>query len=57
MGSFRELGAWRGGMELVVLVFDLTAGREAGDALRLAALEIPRRIASGAMDGPPKSGL
>jgi hypothetical protein len=42
-------------MELVVLVFDLTMGREAGDALRLAALEIPRQIASGAMDGPPRS--
>jgi hypothetical protein len=52
--SFRELRAWRVGMELAVLVFDVTAelpAEDAGDSLRLAALEVPQRIAAGAMDG------
>lgn len=55
-GGFRELGAWRYGMELAVRVFDVTAEEAvAGDAVRSAALEIPRQIASGAMDGRPKA--
>jgi len=54
-GGFRELGAWRYGMELAVRVFDVTAEDEAAaDALRQAALEIPQRIAAGWMDGRPK---
>ena len=58
-GGFRELGAWRFGMELAVLVFDLPGEQadEAGDALRLAALEVPQRIAAGATDGRPKPWL
>ncbi|HYV47058.1 MAG TPA: hypothetical protein VFA20_19505 [Myxococcaceae bacterium] len=51
-GGFRELEAWRYGMELAVRVFDVTAEEE--DALRPAALEIPQRIAAGWMDGRPK---
>lgn len=55
-GGFRELEAWRYGMELAVRVFDLTAEEAvAGEALRSAALEVPQQIASGAMDGRPKS--
>src|SRR3954468_6854449 len=65
-GGFRELGAWRFGMELAVLVFDLTEKpreertsetEEADDALRLAALEVPQRIAAGAADGRPRPWL
>ncbi|HEY8211404.1 MAG TPA: hypothetical protein VIG99_28165 [Myxococcaceae bacterium] len=61
-GGFRELGAWRFGMELAVLVFDLTAQQgerrdEGDDALRLAALEVPQRIAAGATDGRPRAWL
>ena len=53
VGGFRELGAWRYGMELAVRVFDATE-EVAGEAIRSAALEIPQRIATGWMDGRPK---
>lgn len=58
--SFRELRAWRVGMELAVLAFDVAAelpAEEAGDPLRLAALEVPQRLAAGAMDGRPRQWL
>ena len=62
--NFKHLEAWRSGMSLVGLVFDLTAklqreggGEEAGDALRLAALEVAQRIAAGAAAGRPGEWL